>query len=100
MRCAKGSQRRGRRGWSEACSVSLLDKLRCLERRAADILQSFLLEDGTRHYYNPMSGELFLHSMACLRAQGDGETSFPKPPETMKAAKRLSVHLKKSFSSS
>jgi hypothetical protein len=80
--------------------VGLLNKLRRLERSAADSLRSFLLKHGTRHYYNPMSGELFLHSVACLRAQGDGETSFPKPPETMKAAKCPSVHLKKSFSSS
>jgi hypothetical protein len=85
MRYAKGSQGHGRRAWSEACSVGLLDKLRRLECSAANSLQSFLLKDGTRHYYDPMSGELFLHSVACLRAQGDGETSFPEPPETIKA---------------
>jgi hypothetical protein len=68
--------------------VGLLDKLRRLECSAADSLQSFLLKDGTRHYYDPMSGKLFLHSVACLRAQGDGETSFPEPPETIKALTR------------
>ena len=51
-------------------------------------LASFELEDGSRHYYNPTSPERFLHSMACLRAQGDGETSFPEPPETLRAITR------------
>jgi hypothetical protein len=54
--------------------VGLLNKLRRLESSAADSLQSFLLKDGTRHYYDATSGELSLHSMDCLRAQGDGVT--------------------------
>jgi hypothetical protein len=64
--------------------VGLRDKLRRLERGAADSLQSFVLEDGTRHYYDPASAERFLHSCDCLRAQGSGEP-FLDPPETIKA---------------
>ena len=41
---------------------------------------SFELEDGSRHYYDPVSGERFLHSMACLGAQGEGKTTFPESP--------------------
>jgi len=50
-------------------------------------LESFALEDGSRHYYNPISGECYLHSMNCLRAQADGRP-FPEPPETLKAITR------------
>ena len=39
-------------------------------------------------YYDPESAECFLHSMDCLRAQGEGETTFPEPPETVKAIAR------------
>jgi len=58
-----------------------------LERDARGDLESFVLEDGSRHYYDPTSGERFLHSMDCLRAQSDGEP-FPDPPETIKALPR------------
>jgi hypothetical protein len=34
-----------------------------------------------------MSAECFLHSMACLRAQGECEP-FPEPPATVKAIAR------------
>lgn len=65
--------------------MGLKGKLDRLEAGLLDHLKSFVLEDGSRHYYDQTSGELFLHSMDCLRAQGDGETSFPEPPETIKA---------------
>jgi hypothetical protein len=68
--------------------VGLRDKLRRLERGAQSSLKSFVLEDGSRHYFDPASGECFLHSMDCLRAQGEGKTSFPEPPETVKAMAR------------
>jgi hypothetical protein len=68
--------------------MGLRDKLKRLERDARGDLKSFALEDGGRHYYDPASGECFLHSMDCLRAQGDGETGFPEPPETVKALVR------------
>jgi hypothetical protein len=58
-----------------------------LERRARGDLPSFALTDGSRHYYNPESGEYFLHACDCLRAHGDCEP-FPAPPETIKALTR------------
>jgi hypothetical protein len=62
-------------------------RLKRLERGSREDLASFVLEDGSRHYYDPQSGECFLHSMDCLRAQGDG-VPFPEPPETVKAIAR------------
>jgi hypothetical protein len=58
-----------------------------LERGARGDLESFVLEDGSRYYYNPMHGDCFLHGMDCLRAQGEGKP-FPEPPETLKAIAR------------
>jgi hypothetical protein len=66
----------GLRGW-----------LKRLERGAREDLASFVLEDGACHYYDPQSGECFLQSMDCLRAQGNCEP-FPEPPETLKAIAR------------
>ena len=71
-----------------AAIMGLKGKLDRLEAGLLDHLQNFVLEDGPRHYYDPTTGELFLHSMDCLRAQGDGGTSFPEPPETIKALTR------------
>jgi hypothetical protein len=62
-------------------------RLKRLERGAREDLASFALEDGSRHYYDPASGECFLHSVDCLRAQGDCEP-FPEPPETLMAIAR------------
>src|SRR5215210_1577213 len=59
-----------------------------LEHAAREDLASFELEDGSRHYYDPVSPDRFLHSMECLRAQGEGETTFPEPPETLRALLR------------
>jgi len=64
--------------------MGLRDKLRRLERDAREDLASFILEDGSRYYFNPVSGDCFLHAMDCLRAQGDC-APFPEPPETLKA---------------
>ena len=47
-------------------------------------LASFIVEAGSRYYYNPESGECFLHACACTRAGYEGEP-FPEPPETIKA---------------
>ena len=66
----------GLRGW-----------VRRLERGARGNLASFVLEDGTRHYFNPESGECFLHACDCVRAGSEGEP-FPEPPETIKALTR------------
>jgi hypothetical protein len=62
--------------------------IRRLERGLRGTLECFVLEDGSPFYYNPTSAECFLHSMDCLRAQGEGETTFPEPPETVKAIAR------------
>ena len=62
-------------------------KLRRLERGARGNLESFVLEDGSRYYFNPTSAECFLHACACVRAEHDGEP-FPEPPETIKALTR------------
>src|SRR5215208_7109008 len=66
----------GLRGW-----------VRRLEHAARGNLESFILEDGTRHYYDPESGEVFLHGCDCIRAGAEGEP-FPEPPETIKALTR------------
>ncbi len=50
-------------------------------------LDSFVLEDGARFYFEPESPELFKHCMDCLRAQGAGKP-FPEPPEVVKALSR------------
>jgi hypothetical protein len=62
--------------------------IRRLERAASEDLESFELLDGSRYFYNPTSAECFLHSMDCLRAQGEGEATFPEPPEMVKAIAR------------
>jgi hypothetical protein len=67
--------------------VGLRCKLRRLELGARGNLTSFMLEDGSRHYYNPESGECFLHACDCVRAGFEGE-AFPEPPETIKALTR------------
>src|SRR5215212_5831712 len=58
-----------------------------LERDARENVARFVLEDSSRHYLNPGGGELFLHAMACSRAQHADEP-FPEPPETIKALTR------------
>jgi hypothetical protein len=67
--------------------VGLRGKLRRLERGAREGLGSFVLEDGSRHYFNPESPECFLHACDCVRAEAKGEP-FPEPPETIKALTR------------
>ncbi len=68
--------------------MGLRDKMRRLESALRGQVESFELEDGSRHYYDPVSPERFLHSMNCLRAQSEGETTFPEPPETVRAITR------------
>ncbi len=68
--------------------MGLRGKVRALERYARDQVDSFELADGSRHYYDPVSPERFLHTMDCLLAQGDDETTFPEPPETVRAITR------------
>jgi hypothetical protein len=67
--------------------MGLRGKLRRLERGAREGLASFILEDGSRYYFNPASAEIFLHACACVRAGSEGKP-FPEPPETIKALTR------------
>ena len=75
-------------GYSRQAAMGLRGKVKRLEQAARSHMASFELEDGSRHYYDLLSGERFLHSMACLRAQGEGETTFPQPPKTLLAITR------------
>jgi hypothetical protein len=68
--------------------MTLKGHLKRIEQSLRGTLDSFVLEDGSRFYYDPTSAECFLHSMDCLRAQGEGKTTFPEPPETVKAIAR------------
>ena len=67
--------------------MGLKDQLRGLKRDLRDNLESFPLEDGTRYWFDPSSPELFLHTVGCLSAQGDG-LPFPEPPATLRALAR------------
>jgi hypothetical protein len=67
--------------------MTLRRQLKRIEQSLRGTLGSFVLEDGSRYYYDPTSAECFLHSMDCLRAQGECEP-FPEPPETVKAIAR------------
>jgi len=64
--------------------VGIRSWVKRLEHDARGDLESFVLVDGSRYYFDPISGDCFLHAMECLRAQNDGEP-FPEPPETLKA---------------
>ena len=64
--------------------MTLRGRLKSLEEDMRGHLESFVLEDGSRHYYNPTSGELFLFSVECVRIQGTGKP-WPETPETIKA---------------
>ncbi len=64
------------------------DKMRRFEQAVRDHLERFELEDGSRYWYDPVNPDRFLHSMDCLRAQGEGKTTFPEPPPVVKAIAR------------
>src|SRR5215213_546161 len=55
-----------------------------LELAARGDMQSFILEDGSKHYYSPASPERFLHTCDRMRASYSGDP-YPEPPETIKA---------------
>ena len=55
-----------------------------LELAVRGDMQSFILEDGSKHYYSPASPERILHTFDCMRASYSGE-EYPEPPETIKA---------------
>ena len=66
--------------------MGLRDKMRRLESALRGEMVSFELEDGSRHYYDPTSGEMFLHACECLRNHHKPER--PAPPEVVKAIAR------------
>src|ERR671933_1890088 len=66
--------------------MGLRDWLKKLEREARGEMVSFELVDGSQHYYDPTSGELFLHMCECLRNHDKPER--PEPPEFVKALAR------------
>ena len=55
-----------------------------LELAARGDVQSFILEDGSKHYYSPASPERILHTCDCMRASYSGEP-YPEPPATLLA---------------
>jgi hypothetical protein len=67
--------------------MGLRDKLGRLEYKLRGNMESFVLEDGTRYYFDPRGGELFLHLCACLRADHAGRPR-PEPPATLQAVCR------------
>jgi len=50
-----------------------------IEHAARGNLASFELLDGSRYYYDPSSGELFMHWYACITAGNPSD--WPEPPE-------------------
>jgi hypothetical protein len=50
-------------------------------------MDSFILEDGSRFYFDPQGLELIEHIFDCLHCQGEG-VPFPEPPEVVKAIAR------------
>ena len=64
-------------------------QLRRLEAAMRGKLESFELEDGSRHYYDNSSAERFVHSMACLGSslprRRAAQTKDPGPPPKLSA---------------
>jgi len=66
--------------------MALRDKLRRLERLAREKLDSFVIADGTRYYYDPQEAfkNAFQFFSDSMRADHSGEPR-PDPPEIMRA---------------
>jgi hypothetical protein len=64
--------------------MGLRSFIKRLEHKTRGDLESFILEDGGTHYFNPGGGELFRHTAACLRAAYEGKP-YPEPPATLLA---------------
>jgi hypothetical protein len=69
---------------ARAIALAIRSRVQRLERGARKNSASFELTDGSMHYFDPTSGELFLHACECIRAGAAGE-SFPDPPRTIQA---------------
>ena len=62
--------------------MGLRGQLRRLRRAVRGELASFELLDGSRYYFDPLSGELFLHWCDCIRAGNPPD--WPEPPEIVR----------------
>jgi hypothetical protein len=62
--------------------VPLRSWIKRMERAARGNLASFELLDGSRYYFDPLSGDLFLHFCACLRA--GSAHNWPPAPEILR----------------
>jgi hypothetical protein len=62
--------------------MGLRDKMRRLENAMRGNLASFELLDGSRYYFDPTSGELFMHWVACIRA--GSAHNWPPAPEAIR----------------
>jgi len=58
-----------------------------LELAARGDMQSFVLTDGSKHYYSPSSPERFLFACDCMRASYSGEPYPPSPPTILALCK-------------
>ena len=64
--------------------MALRNLLKRLEHKLRGDLESFVLMNGSTHYFNPGSGKLFLHAAACIRAD-HARVPRPEPPATLVA---------------
>jgi hypothetical protein len=64
--------------------MALKTLLKRLEHKLRGDYESFVLEDGTTHYFNPKGGELYLHAASCIRAAYEGKP-YSEPPATLLA---------------
>jgi hypothetical protein len=64
--------------------MGLRDQLRRLRHEMRGNMDSFLLEDGSRYYFDPMGTELIEHIFDCCHCQAEG-VPFPEPPELIRA---------------
>jgi hypothetical protein len=67
--------------------MGIRDQLRRLKHEMRGNMDFFILEDGTRYYFDPTSTDLILHVFDCCHAQAEG-VPFPEPPEIIKAIAR------------
>jgi hypothetical protein len=66
--------------------MALRDKLRTLEKAMRGTMDSFVLRDGTRYYFdkNEAYGDAFMFFSDSLRSDHGGEAR-PEPPEVLQA---------------
>ena len=62
--------------------MPLRNWIKRIEKAARGNLESFELLDRSRYYFDPLSGELFLHWCDCIRAGNPPD--WPEPPEVVR----------------